>query len=92
MKRLTWALAVVFLVKPRDATEFSSRRSHRRPAPIMPAHYIRLPTAAHMFIHTCEVCGIANAPFGYNVSLRRGQLGNWYCAEHKPPLTASTRD
>lgn len=59
----------------------------------MTARYITLPTAAEVFIHECEVCGIANAPFGYNVSLRRGILGQWYCLKHRPdPLTANTRN
>lgn len=61
----------------------------------MPTATITLPTGSTMLIHTCEKCGVANAPFGYNVSLRRGRLGEWYCREHRPqttPLTASTRN
>ena len=31
------------------------------------------------FIHRCCECG-EEAPFGFRVSLRRGTLGTWYCA------------
>jgi hypothetical protein len=39
--------------------------------------------AAGNFIHRCCRCG-EQAYFGYGVSLRRGRLGAWYCANHKP--------
>lgn len=61
----------------------------------MTAHYITLPTGRELLIHPCETCGVANAPFGYNVNLRKGKLGLWYCYDHRPdtePLTASMRD
>jgi hypothetical protein len=35
------------------------------------------------FVHGCEVCGI-DAPFGYRVALRKGELGRWFCREHRP--------
>ncbi len=35
------------------------------------------------FLHFCEVCG-RFAAFGYGVRLRAGQLGRWYCGEHRP--------
>jgi hypothetical protein len=35
------------------------------------------------FIHRCCKCG-EGAPFGFGLSLRRGRLGTWYCANHKP--------
>jgi hypothetical protein len=35
------------------------------------------------FIHYCH-CG-AWAAYGYNVSVRHGRLGQWYCREHRPP-------
>jgi hypothetical protein len=35
------------------------------------------------FLHFCLVCGRWGA-FGYGVSLRRGRLGHWYCAAHRP--------
>jgi hypothetical protein len=35
------------------------------------------------FIHRCCKCG-GDGPFGFGVSLRRGKLGTWYCAYHKP--------
>jgi hypothetical protein len=34
------------------------------------------------FVHYCT-CGEWGS-FGYNVSLRTGQLGTWYCREHRP--------
>jgi hypothetical protein len=34
------------------------------------------------FVHFCY-CG-TEASFGFNVSLRNGQLGTWYCREHRP--------
>jgi hypothetical protein len=34
-------------------------------------------------LHVCNVCG-ADAPFGIGVSLRRGELGLWYCDKHRP--------
>lgn len=37
-----------------------------------------------MFWHPCKICGLVNAPFGVNVSLRKKQFGEWYCAEHLP--------
>ncbi len=36
-----------------------------------------------VFLHFCEVCGRFGA-FGYGVYLRAGQLGHWYCGEHRP--------
>jgi hypothetical protein len=33
-------------------------------------------------LHYCQ-CGEWGA-FGYNVDLRNGKLGNWYCFEHRP--------
>jgi hypothetical protein len=33
--------------------------------------------------HFCAECG-RWAAFGFGVSLRKGQLGRWYCAEHRP--------
>lgn len=34
-------------------------------------------------VHYCAVCG-KNALFGHSVSLLKGQLGHWYCREHRP--------
>jgi hypothetical protein len=36
-----------------------------------------------LFLHFCVECGAYGA-FGYDVSLRAGRLGRWYCAEHRP--------
>jgi hypothetical protein len=36
-----------------------------------------------VFLHFCVECG-RFGPFGYGVSLRAGQLGRWYCHEHRP--------
>jgi hypothetical protein len=38
---------------------------------------------AEPFLHPCQVCGEA-AYFGFNVSLRQGRLGQWFCALHRP--------
>ena len=35
------------------------------------------------FLHFCVECGAFGA-FGYDVCLRAGRLGRWYCAEHRP--------
>jgi hypothetical protein len=35
------------------------------------------------FLHFCVECGAFGA-FGYDVSLRAGRLGRWYCAKHRP--------
>jgi hypothetical protein len=35
------------------------------------------------FLHFCVRCG-RFAAFGYGVRLRTGQLGRWYCGEHRP--------
>ena len=55
-------------------------------------------TEGGALLHYCEKCG-AFAPFGYGVSLRRGRLGRWYCAAHRPqdrdcnhPHIGSNRD
>lgn len=41
-------------------------------------------TGLVVFWHPCKVCGLVNAGFGVNVSLRKGQMGEWYCEEHLP--------
>jgi hypothetical protein len=35
------------------------------------------------FLHFCVHCG-AFAPFGFGVSLRTGDIGQWHCARHRP--------
>jgi hypothetical protein len=47
------------------------------------------------FIHPCCICG-GGAGFGFGVSLRRGELGTWYCGKcvsqrpgYVPPQAAS---
>ena len=39
-----------------------------------------------VFLHFCVECG-RFGPFGYGVRLRAGQLGRWYCREHRPQGT-----
>jgi hypothetical protein len=34
--------------------------------------------------HLCAICGSKLAYFGVGVRLLKGQLGTWYCAEHRP--------
>jgi hypothetical protein len=36
-----------------------------------------------VFLHFCVECG-RFGPYGYGVRLRAGQLGRWYCREHRP--------
>jgi hypothetical protein len=36
-----------------------------------------------LFLHFCMDCGAWGA-YGYDVNLRAGQLGRWYCALHRP--------
>jgi hypothetical protein len=43
----------------------------------------RVQVLDRVFLHFCEVCGQFGA-FGYDVHLRAGQLGRWYCSEHRP--------
>ena len=51
---------------------------------IKPPHYRRLAaTGAEMFMHPCCICGKENAPFGFDVCIRKNEPGRWYCAEHK---------
>ena len=32
----------------------------------------------------CTVCQRYPEPWGYDVFIRRGRLGKWYCSDHKP--------
>ena len=41
------------------------------------------------FMHFCVRCG-RFAAFGYGVRLRTGQLGHWYCGEHRPGAPGTT--
>jgi hypothetical protein len=36
-----------------------------------------------VLLHFCVECG-RFGPYGYGVRLRAGQLGRWYCREHRP--------
>ena len=35
------------------------------------------------FVYRCVICGEI-AHYGYNVNIREGKDGTWYCVEHKP--------
>jgi len=48
-----------------------------------PAPLFDTPPAAEPFVHPCQVCG-EHAYFGFNVSLRQGRIGQWFCALHRP--------
>jgi ribosomal protein L24E len=37
----------------------------------------------NMLIHVCNVCG-ADAPYGVGVAVKDGDLGLWFCKEHRP--------
>jgi hypothetical protein len=41
------------------------------------------------FIHLCAVCG-KDAAFGHDIRLSKGELGTWYCAEHRPDKNEAT--
>ena len=41
-----------------------------------------------VLLHFCVECGRLG-PFGVGVSLRRGQMGRWYCREHRPNKKAT---
>ena len=43
----------------------------------------RMQELDYAFLHFCCRCG-RFAAFGYGVRLRAGQLGRWYCGEHRP--------
>jgi hypothetical protein len=43
----------------------------------------RVEMKGDVVLHYCLVCGAWGA-FGTGVKLRAGQLGRWYCAEHRP--------
>jgi hypothetical protein len=43
------------------------------------------PVPASFFDHRCSVCG-QPARFGYDVYLRRGEEGRWFCAAHRPEV------
>jgi hypothetical protein len=43
----------------------------------------RVEQCGGVFLHFCVECG-RFGPFGYNVTLRAGQLGRWYCQDHRP--------
>jgi hypothetical protein len=36
-----------------------------------------------LFLHFCAECD-AWGVYGYDVNLRAGRLGRWYCREHRP--------
>ena len=48
------------------------------------AHY---DNDGHLIHNSCAVCG-ADAPYGFGVALRKGQLGMWYCRKHRPLVTS----
>jgi hypothetical protein len=52
----------------------------------------RLQELNGVFLHFCVECG-RFGPYGYGVRLRAGQLGRWYCREHRPQkLMSSSHD
>lgn len=50
---------------------------HLRAAVLSPEGF-----AEFMAVRVCRVCGF-NAPFGFDVSAKRGRPGRWYCGEHR---------
>jgi len=51
---------------------------------------VRIDGGGTAFLHPCGVCGSANAPFGFNVSLRKGNPGYWRCKDHRETGEGST--
>ena len=49
----------------------------------------RLQELNGVFLHFCVECG-RFGPYGYGVRLRAGQLGRWYCREHRPQKLMSS--
>jgi hypothetical protein len=47
------------------------------------ARRARIQEVEGAFLHFCVECG-RFGPYGYGVRLRAGQLGRWYCREHRP--------
>jgi hypothetical protein len=43
----------------------------------------RVEQSGGALLHFCVECG-RFGPYGYDVRLRAGQLGRWYCREHRP--------
>jgi hypothetical protein len=43
----------------------------------------RVEESGGVLLHFCVECG-RFGPYGYGVRLRAGQLGRWYCYEHRP--------
>jgi hypothetical protein len=43
-----------------------------------------------VLLHFCVECG-RFGPYGYDVRLRAGQLGRWYCREHRPQESDEAR-
>jgi hypothetical protein len=46
----------------------------------------RVEETGGVLLHFCIECG-RFGPYGYGVRLRAGQLGRWYCHEHRPQET-----
>lgn len=58
------------------------------PSPVLPPPTNAYLDAAGRLIHDkCATCGSKDAAFGVGVSLMKGHLGMWYCAEHRPMAT-----
>jgi hypothetical protein len=43
----------------------------------------RIENCGSTFLHFCVECG-RFGPYGYDVRLRAGRLGRWYCHDHRP--------
>jgi hypothetical protein len=43
----------------------------------------RVARSGDVLLHFCVECG-RFGPYGYDVRLRTGQAGRWYCREHRP--------
>jgi hypothetical protein len=47
----------------------------------------RIESQGTTLLHFCSVCG-AWGSYGFGVNLRKGRMGRWFCAAHRPQGTA----
>jgi hypothetical protein len=70
-----WAAIDARLLKPADVST---------PVPELEPAKVEAPAPATAFMHYCH-CGRWGA-FGYGVDLLKGEVGRWYCTEHRREL------
>ncbi len=48
-----------------------------------PGRIKTLSSGAKVMLHTCDVCGSDNAPYGWMLP---GQLSQWFCRDHRDQM------